>query len=128
MLKSKPIKAPKEPSDGVRISVMSRHTLADGVTPDPEIKPDSYDEWWPELAPAGGLIGAYYKRGLSWEQFQESYVDGLQDLPKVQELIQLALGTTVTVLCVEETPYQCHRRLLVEECQRRCDELETAVH
>ena len=37
MLRTKCIKAPIESEDDLRVSVMSRHTLADGITPDPEI-------------------------------------------------------------------------------------------
>ena len=70
---TKCIKAPASFEDGIRISVMSRHTLADGVTPDPEIRPEMFDQWWPELAPPPRLIGSYYKRGLSWAEFGEEF-------------------------------------------------------
>jgi len=54
----------KHSDSGIRISVMSRHTLNDGVTPNPEITSDKYDEHIPKLAPHPKLIGAYYKREL----------------------------------------------------------------
>lgn len=98
---------------------MSRHTLQDGVTPDPAITPDRYDQWWPELAPPLKLIGSYYKRGLSWSSFQDGYREHLTTesaAQAVSKLIDLALDSTVTVNCVEDTPERCHRRLLAEYC------------
>lgn len=61
MLKSKSILAPKEETDGTRISIMSRHTLNDGVTPDPRLTPDLYDEHRPVLAAPARAVGGYYK-------------------------------------------------------------------
>ena len=120
MLRTRPIKAERLPDDGIRISVMSRHTLADGVTPDTEISDDSYDFWWPELAPPPKLIGAYYKRSMRWDEFEGIYLQHLRD-PSIQtrvyELANLAGLYVVTALCVEDRPDRCHRRLLAQECQ-----------
>lgn len=61
MLKTKCIKDKPSLDDGERISVMSRHTLCDGETPDPEITLDSYDGWDKELAPTtetGGKLSS----------------------------------------------------------------------
>ena len=119
MLRTKSILAPKDISDGVRISVMSRHTLNDGKTPHPQITSASYDEWLSVLAPSATLIGDYYKRGLPWEHFEQRYNDYLRqtDTRKhVQQLAERSLETMITLLCIEETPDYCHRRLLANEC------------
>ena len=71
MIRTRCILAPKELTDGVRISVMSRHTLNDGVTPDLRITRKLYDIHLPLLAPNPRLIGDYYKRDLPWEDFEE---------------------------------------------------------
>lgn len=121
MLKTKCIKAPIESDDGFRVSIMSRHTLSDGITVDPEISGGLYSAWWPVLAPPAGLIGAYYKRGLKWADFEAGYNQHLKASEAVDAIINLsnlALRSTVTVLCIEETPEFCHRRLLAEKCQR----------
>ena len=126
MLYTKPIKSNREEADGLRISVMSRHTLNDGVTPDPEIMFACYDEWRPELAPPLALIGDYYKRNLPWERFARLYIDFLgspEAEPNVRDIAELALEKNVTLLCIEETPERCHRRLLAE----RCIELEPGL-
>ncbi len=119
MLNTKSIKSWPQSIDGKRISIMSRHTMNDGITLDPEILPELYDEWWPELSPPPILIGAYRKRGMTWPEFEEGYREYLRlplAMAKIAALIDLAKNGVVTVLCVENQPDQCHRRLLAEEC------------
>lgn len=131
MLRSKSVKAPPSVEDGLRISVMSRHTLPDGTTPDPDITQESYDEWWSELAPPPGLVGAHYRKEVSWPQFENDYKIHLETSyeagNRLGELSALALGTTVTVMCVENTPERCHRRLLIETCRLILPEIEVVV-
>lgn len=43
-IRARCILADKEDIDGMRISVMSRHTLNDGMTPPPEIADSNYDK------------------------------------------------------------------------------------
>lgn len=127
---TKAILSPKSETDGLRISVMSRHTFNDGITPNPEISDDTYDEWIPELAPSLKLIGSYYKRGLSWDKFSESYEATLHDDMRstiIQRIASRALNENVTLMCIEESPDKCHRRLLAEECKRIEAELEVMI-
>jgi uncharacterized protein YeaO (DUF488 family) len=69
---------------------------------------------------SGGRL-AYYKRGLSWEDFKKGYLEFLKK-PETQAKISLLIDMTktqiVTVLCVEDNPEFCHRKLLLEEIQR----------
>lgn len=121
MLYTKCICKPKEESDGLRISVMSRHTLNDGVTLDDRITVASYDEWIKELAPPNKLVGDYYKRELPWQNFEERYLEHIRSKEIsyiVQELAIVSTFKAITLLCCEETPEFCHRRLLAEECKK----------
>ena len=115
MLFTKSILKEPEVRDGIRISIMSRHTLTDGLTPDVRIK--SYDIHIPALGPSSTLIGSYYKRNLSWDDFEKQYLLEMQD-EKASTLIRwiatLAKERDVTLLCIEDTCEQCHRRLLAE--------------
>ncbi len=129
-LRTKSIHLPITDEDGLRISVMSRHTQNNGVTLDPAITPDSFSLWMKELAPPAKLVGDWYKRGLPWEKFEERYLDFLKNPNqrlKIFELIEHTLTQTVTVLCVEDTPDHCHRRLLAEECKRLNSELNVLI-
>ena len=121
MLRTKSILKPLEDADGVRLSVMSRHTLNDGKTPHPQITLKSYDEWSLIFAPPLKLVGDYYRRNLPWDEFEKRYLDYLrtpQVQMKVRALAERSLDSTLTLLCVEDSPDYCHRRLLAEECKR----------
>ena len=123
-LYTKCILAPKENHDGLRISIMSRHTLSDGVTNDNRITNSSYDMHIPLFAPSASLIGDYYKRNLLWKNFENRYLLEIrQKHQQVLELAKRALTTNITLLCIEEIPNKCHRRLLAEECKRLVPEL-----
>ncbi|MDD3301840.1 MAG: DUF488 family protein [Patescibacteria group bacterium] len=101
MLRTKSIKASKHINDELRISIMSRHTLNDGITPDKNITKESYDEWWLELSPPSKLIGDYYKRGLSWDDFAKQFREFLKTTEAnyfINKLIELAQKENVTIL------------------------------
>jgi uncharacterized protein YeaO (DUF488 family) len=128
MLHTGCIYLPRRPEDGIRISVMSRHTLNDGVTPDPNILSNSYDEHLVELAPPPVLIGSLYKRGLCWPQFEEQYREFIHTKKRmVMDLADRALAANLTILCKEETPAYCHRRILAEEAKRIVPELAVLI-
>ena len=112
MLKTKCIKATIEADDGIRISVMSRHTLSDGVTPDLEITKEKYDFWLKQLSPPVNLVGAWYRGEICWAEYERNYqifLNGKNDL--LSGLSQIAQRTNVTLLCIESGPEKCHRRL-----------------
>lgn len=120
MLYTKCILSPKESKDGLRISIMSRHTLSDGITADERISCNLFDEHNTILAPPARLIGDYYKRSLGWEVFSERYIAYIRGnrtaLLEMQKLAERALLQDITILCIEEAHDKCHRSLLAREC------------
>ncbi len=128
-LRTKCILAPIEPEDGYRISVMNRHTLNDGVSPDLRITTELYTEHVQKLAPSSKLVGDYYKRGLSWElyaeRFRKEILDGKMD--EIRSLTAKAQKGNITILCIEDTPEFCHRRLIAEICREIDPTLEIIV-
>lgn len=121
MLYTKSILKEKSPEDGVRISVMSRHSLNDGITPDNRIMKDSFDKYLPILSPPSKLIGDYYKSKLNWEDYEIKYFEYLRKpeiILIVRRLAKRAIQQDITLLYIEDTAEKCHRRLLSEECQR----------
>jgi uncharacterized protein YeaO (DUF488 family) len=120
-LYTKCILAPSLDADGLRISVMSRHTLSDGVTPDPRITEQCYAQWRRELAPPPFLVGAFCRGEVGWAEFERSYYPYIRSLERrgaVRRLAREALICDITIMCVEDAPTYCHRRLLALECQR----------
>ncbi len=120
MLFTKCILSPRGESDGIRISVMSRHTLNDGVTPDDRIT--EFDLHMPIFGPSPRLIGSYYRGLVPWELFSAAYSTEMRFSEKagaVAQLARLALEHDVTLLCIEEDHHHCHRSLLAEEILRK---------
>lgn len=119
MLQTRNIFTRKGPKDGLRVSVVSRHTKINGYVPDTRINFNLIDEWWPWLGPSDELIGAYVRYEINWPLYEEQYIDQLwsERLDEVNALIRLAMRQNVTLLCFEWTPEKCHRRLLAEFCQ-----------
>ncbi len=116
---------------GTRISIMSRHTLNDGITRDPEIVAGrNYAIHCPEFAPPPKLIGDYCRRGLPWGEFAVRYLEHLRRpgvIGKVIGLAELASTQDLIVLCVECEPLFCHRRLFAEECKRLIPTLSIVI-
>lgn len=109
---------------GIRISVMSRHTENDGITPDLRIK--DFDVHIPMLGPSPKLIGDYYKRGISWKFFTERYEEELRSPDKiklVRLVASLALQHDIYLLCKEKNHTDCHRSLLAHACLQCFPEL-----
>lgn len=118
MLKSKCILTDKEIEDGQRISIMSRHTLNDGKTPDPRIWDTSFDIHLPNLWPSPKLVWKYYRNEIDYTEYTKEYKESLiikQDA--IKEIIKEALIKNITVLCIEESPEFCHRKIFVETAQ-----------
>ncbi len=117
------------PPQAIRISVMSRHTFNDGKTSDERLV-GQFDLHFSILGPSPKLIGDYYNRGLSWRDFEIMYVDEIRNGEKrlaVNFLGEMALQRDVVVLCIEEFPDRCHRRLLAEECKSRFPNLGIVI-
>lgn len=112
----------KEPDESKRISVMSRHTKEDGMTPDERIiEGTTFDEWQKEFAPPDRLVGSYYRKEIPWEEFEKKYLEFLRTeemKPKVESFAKRCTEETITLMCVEDSADKCHRRLLAEELQK----------
>ena len=130
-LRTKGIYEPIDPSDGKRISVMSRHTEDDGKEPDARIiEGVTFHEWEKKLGPPLKLIGAYYRGGCVWEPFEDGYLAHLRSDEislQVKKFAKRSLEEDLTFLCKEPTPEHCHRRLLAEECKRYEPNLELVI-
>ena len=101
---------------------MSRHTLEDGKTPDERIiEGITFDEWQKEYAPPAKLVGAYYRKEISWKDFEKEYLQFLRSdemKSKVESFAKRCIEEPITLLCVEDSADKCHRRLLAEELQK----------
>ena len=128
MLYTKSIIKQKLPEEDFRISIMSRHTLDDGKTPNEKIvNYDCFDSWFKILAPPDKLVGAFYRGELSRENYNKKYLGYLRT-EKVSKIVKkiagLARKTNITAECIEENANECHRNVFAKECQRYFPDLE----
>lgn len=57
-----------------------------------------------------------YRKDHNWDVFRQKYVPFLQTKTKaLEELIQIASGKSVCLLCFEADPAGCHRSLICDE-------------
>lgn len=103
---TKSIQLPREDKDGIRICIMRR--------PGKDV---SFNIWIPELAPSDKLLDDYHAKKITWEKFEKRFKKEVLDKKQDYLEILLAIGKTktITLLCWEETPEKCHRRLVVEK-------------
>ncbi|MCL4387083.1 DUF488 family protein [Patescibacteria group bacterium] len=102
---TKSIQLPREDKDGIRTCVMRR------------IKPEfDFDIWIPHLAPSTSLLSDYHMQKVSWEEYEERFKKEVLDNNKdyLEIVLDISKKHAVTLLCWEETPEKCHRRLVAE--------------
>ena len=78
-----------------------------------------YDLWLKDLAPSIGLLNDWRGKKISWERYEERYLEEVKDkkgvIGKLFDLIREK--KVVTLLCCEKDDRFCHRRLLREYCE-----------
>ena len=72
----------------------------------------------PELAPTQELFNAYKKEGGDWGVYERAYLE-LISSRKIEEKLSPDLFEEACLLCSEDKPHHCHRRLVVEYLKRK---------
>ncbi|MDB6167800.1 MAG: hypothetical protein JWM88_664 [Verrucomicrobia bacterium] len=67
----------------------------------------------PELAPTQPMLDAYRNEGGGWPGFEREFIQ-LMRRRKVEESVPKSLINGGCLLCSEDQPHQCHRRLVAE--------------
>ncbi len=76
-----------------------------------------------ELAPTQGMLDEYKKLKGSWSEYEERFL-GLMRARQIEETIAPELMDGCCLLCSEEKPHQCHRRLVAEYLRERWGNVE----
>jgi uncharacterized protein (DUF488 family) len=71
----------------------------------------------PLLAPTQDLLDAYRKSKGRWEDYERDFL-ALMKERRIEEKIDPSLLAGGCLLCSEDKPHRCHRRLVVEYLQR----------
>lgn len=72
----------------------------------------------PELAPDEALFADYRKKGLKWDAFEPRFQDIMAGR-KIEEQYKPEDLDGACLLCSEDKPHRCHRRLVVEYLEDR---------
>jgi uncharacterized protein (DUF488 family) len=67
----------------------------------------------PELAPTKEILDRYKKSGGSWLAYQHEFLSLISER-RIEKLVSRDLIHNGCLLCSEEAPDQCHRRLVAE--------------
>lgn len=67
----------------------------------------------PSLAPTKEMLDAFKKKRGSWEAYERAFID-LMVARKIENEIERETLRDACLLCSEDKPHYCHRRLVVE--------------
>jgi uncharacterized protein (DUF488 family) len=69
--------------------------------------------YMPQWAPTDEILNGYRKKLISWEQYEKKYTDILKGR-NILEKLDFSILENACLLCSEDKPEHCHRRLLAE--------------
>lgn len=67
----------------------------------------------PSLAPTKEMLDGYKKGGGSWENYERSFLDLMAER-RIEDQLDPELLEDACLLCSEDKPHFCHRRLVAE--------------
>ena len=67
----------------------------------------------PNLAPTPDMLKAYRKGQMDWATYERQFLDLMRER-RIEEALPESLVADACLLCSEDLPHRCHRRLVVE--------------
>jgi uncharacterized protein (DUF488 family) len=80
-----------------------------------------------ELAPEKDMLKQYQNKELTWDSYAAQYVELLAKR-RVESNLDISLFDRGCLLCSEDKPHHCHRRLAVEYLNSRWDNRLKVTH
>jgi len=81
-------------------------------------------EHHPELAPTEELLKKYKQNQITWQDYEKEYANILLQKDPLQSIDFGKQEGPVCLLCSEDKPAKCHRRLLAEHYSRILSDVE----
>ena len=78
----------------------------------------------PDLAPTKDILDAYKKHGGDWVTYEQCFMD-LMEKRRIESTLPRELVEDGCLLCSEEKPHHCHRRLVAEYLDAHWGNIET---
>ncbi|MGA2938848.1 MAG: DUF488 domain-containing protein [Syntrophobacteraceae bacterium] len=76
-----------------------------------------------ELAPTEEILDEYRKKGREWAAYEERFVNLISER-RIENLLSKKEVHLACLLCSEETPDRCHRRLVAEHLKEKWGNLQ----
>jgi uncharacterized protein (DUF488 family) len=77
----------------------------------------------PLLAPTQEMLGEYKKNKGSWADYEQRFLN-LMEQRKIEDVIPPEIVAGSCLLCSENQPHHCHRRLVADYLQKKWGRLE----
>lgn len=77
----------------------------------------------PDLAPTKDMLDDYKKNGGSWEDYESRFMRLMEDR-RMEERLEPDILEDACLLCSEDKPHYCHRRLVAEYLKERWGNVE----
>lgn len=77
----------------------------------------------PELAPTKDILDALKKNKGSWEEYEKKFLRLMEDR-RIEERVSKETMEGGCLLCSEDKPHYCHRRLVAEYLNRKWGDLD----
>lgn len=77
----------------------------------------------PALAPTQEMLDAYKKRGGDWKTYQAQFLD-LMKRRRIEQTISREAIADGCLLCSEDTPHHCHRKLVADYLKQHWSNVE----
>jgi uncharacterized protein (DUF488 family) len=77
----------------------------------------------PQLAPTQEVLDDYKKNKGSWEVYERQFL-GLMAERQIEHKVQRGLLEDACLLCSEEKPHHCHRRLVAEYLKEKWGDIQ----
>lgn len=77
----------------------------------------------PDLAPTQGMLDEYKKLKGDWKTYELRFLD-LMEKRRIEDRISKEVIADGCLLCSEEKPHQCHRRLVAEYLNQRWGDVQ----
>lgn len=77
----------------------------------------------PALAPTQEMLDRYKKEGGGWQDYERQFLDLMRER-RIEETISKAAVADGCLLCSEDKPHHCHRRLVAEYLKERWGDVD----
>lgn len=77
----------------------------------------------PELAPTQDMLDGYKGHRGDWARYEERFLE-LMAQRRIEETVPQSTVEGACLLCSEDKPHHCHRRLVAEYWAKKWDDLE----